>query len=280
MITFNCPGCAKSFQVKDEFSGRKTKCPQCGAPLLVPALTDPVAAQPRPGAAATPKFCSSCGVPWQAGARFCGGCGALGTGTPTSAIPAVPAPKLTVRCPVCGAENNPNPTNCDRCKLPIGNVEALKAMRQNVVAEQRRCRADLLSSEMVGVLGDDEFICYLASAERSSKFYVVTERRLISFKNVGWINSKFALEMSIDFSAIVSSTEVHIVGDGLMKLRASFTVHTSEGSVEFWFDASTPMFGEDESREGTNLFVKLRDAYQAYLGGTTVAGALLMRAKL
>lgn len=281
MIAFNCPGCGKSFQVKYEFAGRKTKCPKCGATLLVPALAAPVAVELCSVAEATPKFCSSCGTPWQAGARFCSDCGALVSGQPAvSVIPAAPAPKRAVKCPICGAENNPDPTNCDRCKLPIGNIGSLKALQQNVIAGQRRCRNELLTSEMLEELDEDEFICYTASAERGSCFYGVTERRLISFKNTGWINTKFALEISLDFADIVSSTEVHIVAEGVMTLRASFTVHTKRGSVDYWFDASTPLVGEDESREGTNFFVKLRDAYQAYLGGSTVAGALLMRAKL
>lgn len=37
MIAFDCPGCRQSFQVKDEFAGRSTTCPQCGARLVVPA---------------------------------------------------------------------------------------------------------------------------------------------------------------------------------------------------------------------------------------------------
>lgn len=36
MIAFNCPGCGKSLSVKDECAGRKTKCPKCGAALVVP----------------------------------------------------------------------------------------------------------------------------------------------------------------------------------------------------------------------------------------------------
>src|SRR5262249_15065029 len=39
MIGFSCSGCGKSFSVKDEFSGKKTKCPSCGAPIRVPAAS-------------------------------------------------------------------------------------------------------------------------------------------------------------------------------------------------------------------------------------------------
>lgn len=35
-ISFGCP-CGKQFAVKDEFAGRRTKCPGCGAALTVPA---------------------------------------------------------------------------------------------------------------------------------------------------------------------------------------------------------------------------------------------------
>ncbi len=43
MIAFNCPGCGKSFSVKEEFAGRKTKCPNpdCGIPIVVPASVAP-----------------------------------------------------------------------------------------------------------------------------------------------------------------------------------------------------------------------------------------------
>lgn len=36
MIGFACPGCRKTFEVNDEFAGRKTKCPKCGTFLRVP----------------------------------------------------------------------------------------------------------------------------------------------------------------------------------------------------------------------------------------------------
>src|SRR5436190_266513 len=46
VIAFKCTGCPKTFSVKDEFAGRKTKCPNCGTPLLVPASASPVASVP------------------------------------------------------------------------------------------------------------------------------------------------------------------------------------------------------------------------------------------
>ncbi len=36
MITFDCDTCGHSVRVKDEFAGRKGKCPKCGAVLQIP----------------------------------------------------------------------------------------------------------------------------------------------------------------------------------------------------------------------------------------------------
>jgi DNA-directed RNA polymerase subunit RPC12/RpoP len=81
MIAFDCPGCGKRFQVKEEFGGRKSKCPTCGTRLLVPDAAAPVAA-PRPVATGIPKFCSNCCAPWQRDAQFCRDCGASLNGQP------------------------------------------------------------------------------------------------------------------------------------------------------------------------------------------------------
>src|SRR5438876_539738 len=35
-ITFSCD-CGKAFSVKDEFAGKRTRCPACGVALAVPA---------------------------------------------------------------------------------------------------------------------------------------------------------------------------------------------------------------------------------------------------
>jgi len=50
-ISFACPGCAKKFKVPDEMTGRSTKCPQCGAGLVVPSPTAVASWQPQPVAA-------------------------------------------------------------------------------------------------------------------------------------------------------------------------------------------------------------------------------------
>ena len=46
MIAFNCPGCAKAFSVKDDFAGRRSKCPKCGQALIVPNITLSTVASP------------------------------------------------------------------------------------------------------------------------------------------------------------------------------------------------------------------------------------------
>jgi len=201
------------------------------------------------------------------------------TGQPASAIPAVPAHPLTVKRPVCGAENNPKSTDCDRCKLPIGNIEAMKAIQQKVVATQSRYRTDILVGEMVQVLGDDEFICDMAHAEKGSKFYIVTERRLISFKKTGGTNAKFALDKSVDFPDIISYTNLETLLGGLVWSKVAFTVCTNDGDLEFWF-ANVDFANRNESSAGIEFYYNLRDAYQAHMVGTSVAGVLLMRAKL
>ncbi len=48
MIAFSCPGCGKSFSVKDEFAGREAKCPTCRIAIRVPAAVQPAVAIPTP----------------------------------------------------------------------------------------------------------------------------------------------------------------------------------------------------------------------------------------
>jgi phage FluMu protein Com len=37
MIALTCPGCGKSLNVKDEFAGKRGKCPHCKQPVTIPA---------------------------------------------------------------------------------------------------------------------------------------------------------------------------------------------------------------------------------------------------
>lgn len=201
------------------------------------------------------------------------------TGQPPSVMPPAPATKVTVKCPVCGGENNPNPANCERCKLQIGNIGALRALQQNGLAEQRRVRNEL-SRECQRALDEDEFICYMAPAERGSKVYVVTERRILTFKNVGWVNAKLVPASSLDFSAITSFSDGTLLSEGITSGRLSHVVHTNDGDMEYWFDTSFVWTGENEQSEGHKWFFKFQEAYQAYMAGSTVIGAMLMRAKL
>lgn len=62
MIRFSCSACGGKFKVKDQFAGRKSKCPRCGAEMTVPtedtweeddSPTSPVDAGPSPLAASS-----------------------------------------------------------------------------------------------------------------------------------------------------------------------------------------------------------------------------------
>ena len=48
MITFACASCGKALKVKEEFAGRRSACPQCKKPILVP-LAEATVAEPQPG---------------------------------------------------------------------------------------------------------------------------------------------------------------------------------------------------------------------------------------
>jgi DNA-directed RNA polymerase subunit RPC12/RpoP len=37
-IEFECPSCARRYQVRDEFGGRTVRCKACGSPVAVPSL--------------------------------------------------------------------------------------------------------------------------------------------------------------------------------------------------------------------------------------------------
>ena len=53
-IAVTCPSCSVSFTAKDDYAGKRAKCPKCGEPLIVPGVTDRVK-MPPPVVAARPK---------------------------------------------------------------------------------------------------------------------------------------------------------------------------------------------------------------------------------
>ncbi|MHC5058376.1 MAG: zinc ribbon domain-containing protein [Planctomycetota bacterium] len=74
-MRFNCPSCGKVLNVKDEYAGKKARCPGCQEALTVPyapeAAGAAAAAAPAPSASA----CPSCGGALPEGAVFCVACG-------------------------------------------------------------------------------------------------------------------------------------------------------------------------------------------------------------
>lgn len=68
-MKFSCPTCGKVLNVKDEFAGKKARCPSCKEVLTVPYATEAAA----PAAAAN--ACPSCGGALPEGAVFCVACG-------------------------------------------------------------------------------------------------------------------------------------------------------------------------------------------------------------
>jgi len=48
MIRFSCPQCRNGFQVDDKAAGKQTKCPKCGAAMVVPAASQVPPDLPRP----------------------------------------------------------------------------------------------------------------------------------------------------------------------------------------------------------------------------------------
>src|SRR5207249_7669214 len=50
MITFECSGCNRKLQAKEERAGKKVKCPQCGQVVLIPSEAVSVLAGAAPPA--------------------------------------------------------------------------------------------------------------------------------------------------------------------------------------------------------------------------------------
>lgn len=55
-IDVSCPSCSGSFKVKDEYAGKRAKCPKCGEPMTIPAADFEMADdEPAPAPARTAK---------------------------------------------------------------------------------------------------------------------------------------------------------------------------------------------------------------------------------
>jgi len=73
-VKFNCPSCGRTLNVKDEYAGKKARCPGCKEALTVPFAPEAAeAAAAQPAAAAS--ACPSCGGTLADGAVFCVACG-------------------------------------------------------------------------------------------------------------------------------------------------------------------------------------------------------------
>ena len=101
-IRFSCDGCGATFNVPDNFAGKRAKCKKCGAAVQVPAAEAPVAAPtpvPSPGPSRPPAGalqamnCESCGgtVEYAAGqgyfeCKYCHSKYAAGTDTQGNSV--------------------------------------------------------------------------------------------------------------------------------------------------------------------------------------------------
>jgi uncharacterized Zn finger protein (UPF0148 family) len=72
-MKFECPSCGKTLNVKDDYAGKKARCPGCKEVLTVPYAPEAAAAAAAP-AAQTPA-CPNCNGSLAEGAVFCVACG-------------------------------------------------------------------------------------------------------------------------------------------------------------------------------------------------------------
>ncbi len=121
MIKFRCQSCEKKIGVKDEFAGKRVKCPGCGEPVRIP--------QPEPAETAP----AGSGDAIDALAALAGG--------PDEALRSVEAPGVGgadadtgpsaagKSCPKCGAAANPSAKICVECGAGFGGLSAQNRVR-------------------------------------------------------------------------------------------------------------------------------------------------------
>ena len=102
----------------------------------------------------------------------------------------------------------------------------------------------------------------------------------LDLQNIGWLNAKFVPDSSLDFSVITSFSDGHLLSEGITSGRLSYVVHTKYRDVEYWFDTSLAWTGQNEQSEGNQWFFKFTEADHAFMAGSTVIGAMLIRANL
>ncbi len=78
-IVFTC-ACGRKLQVAEKLAGKKGKCPQCGAVLMIPLESEPVIEEPTPEpepqvSEGPTEPCPHCAEPIAVGAVFCTKCG-------------------------------------------------------------------------------------------------------------------------------------------------------------------------------------------------------------
>ena len=233
---------------------------------------------PPPAPATDSKFCSQCGQPLTTGAKFCAACGAADSGGTAAVAPAPGNVDTETHCPVCGEAKLAGAMECAACSLPIGNPVALKNLQRNLIAEQHRLRNEL--PESMNYLAADEFVAFMAPGEKGTKVYLATDRRILTFRSVGWVSERMEAELSIDYSQIFSMSQPQIEGHGF-SARMSIFIHAQSGDLELWFHG--PLMwgaGQDEQQLGAEFAIELQQAYEAHLGGSKISGALLLQANL
>ena len=73
-MKFSCPACGKTLNVRDEYAGKKARCPGCKEVLTVPHSPEAADAATEQAVSET-STCPNCGASLAEGAVFCVSCG-------------------------------------------------------------------------------------------------------------------------------------------------------------------------------------------------------------